>query len=528
MFSTPKSTTVESAPATRSFARMIRVPLNRVEGDLEIRAELRDSVVADAWSAGTMYRGFENMLTGRAALDGLVITPRVCGICSTAHLTAAVGALESITGVTPPPDALRIRNAALMAELLQSDVRQTILMFMPDFTNSAYTIEPFYDEAVRRYLPLQGASAIDAIRETKRIVEIVAILGGQWPHSAYMVPGGVLSLPSAADLTHCRCILTGFKSWYERRVLGCAIERWQAVRKRRDLEQWLEESDDHRRAEVGCLLRLGRAVGLDRIGAGPNRYLSVGGLPMPPGSAVRVSHGDETRLIPAGYANGRKVKAFKETEISEDVSHSWSGSYSGMRHPRQGETRPSDPLEQTEKYSWAKAPRYAGEPVETGPLAERIVAGDALFRELCDPQPNALVRQLARLTRPAALIPAMERWLEEIAPDQSYYADGPTPEDGEGAGLTEAARGALGHWLKLAGGKIQHYQIITPTAWNGSPRDEHGRRGPWEQALIGTRVRDPENPVELGHVIRSFDPCLVCTVHAVTAKGNAKAGMLIR
>jgi len=110
---------------------------------------------------------------------------------------------------------------------------------------------------------------------------------------------------------------------------------------------------------------------------------------------------------------------------------------------------------------------------------------------------------------------AMEQWFSEITPDGSFYIPAPTIVEGEGFGTTEAARGALGHWVKIANARIQHYQIITPTAWNGSPRDSQDVRGPWEEALIGTPVRDPENPVELGHVIRSFDPCLVCTVHAI-------------
>ena len=69
--------------------------------------------------------------------------------------------------------------------------------------------------------------------------------------------------------------------------------------------------------------------------------------------------------------------------------------------------------------------------------------------------------------------------------------------------------------MKIADGKIERYQIITPTAWHASPRDSRGVRGAWEEALIGTQVKDPANPVELGHVVRSFDACLVCTVHAI-------------
>ena len=84
--------------------KTINVPLNRVEGDLEIRVEVDDSVVLNSWSSGTMYRGYEKILVGRGALDGLVITPRICGICGTSHLTAASRALDMIAGATPPGD----------------------------------------------------------------------------------------------------------------------------------------------------------------------------------------------------------------------------------------------------------------------------------------------------------------------------------------------------------------------------------------------------------------------------------------
>jgi hydrogenase large subunit len=114
------------------------------------------------------------------------------------------------------------------------------------------------------------------------------------------------------------------------------------------------------------------------------------------------------------------------------------------------------------------------------------------------------------------MLPAMDRWLSEISPEGSFYTRSPKIGEGTGYGLINAARGALGHWVEILDEKIHRYQIITPTAWNGSPRDSSHLRGPWEEALIGTPVRDPENPVELGYVIRSFDPCLVCTVHSLS------------
>ena len=125
------------------------------------------------------------------------------------------------------------------------------------------------------------------------------------------------------------------------------------------------------------------------------------------------------------------------------------------------------------------------------------------------------MRQLARIVRPARLLPLMEDWLDALDLGASFYRAAPEIGEGEAAGLVEASRGALGHWVRIAGGKIRHYQVIAPTTWNGSPRDANGRRGPWEEALIGTPVLDAHNPVEVGHVVRSFDPCLVCTVHAV-------------
>lgn len=502
-------------PTGCAVKRMLNISLNRVEGDLEIRVELQDGHVADAWSSGTMYRGFENILVGRSPLDGLVITPRICGICSTAHLTAAAKALDAITGIQPPPDAVRIRNLALMTELLQSDVRQTFLTFAVDFVNPAYRERPLFEEACRRYAPLKGETAIEVIRQTKRVIEIVAILGGQWPHSSYMVPGGVATVPSLADLLQCHHLLASYRSWYEARILGCPLERWHAVRSAVDLEAWLEESPTHRDSELGFFIRIARQIGLDQIGRGHANFVSFGQLDLPSGTHVQGDHGDSEPLVPAGFARGTDVGPFDQAKVTEDVAHSWYADQAGGRHPFVGQTQPYATGGEGTQYSWSKAPRYDGQPAETGPLAEMIIRRHPLFVDLLAHGPNAFVRQLARLVRPAELMPAMGQWLSEITPDGTFYNPTPAICEGEGFGLTEAARGALGHWVKVADAKIQHYQIITPTSWNGSPRDSDDVRGPWEEALIGTPVVDPENPVELGHVVRSFDPCLVCTVHAL-------------
>ena len=231
--------------------RIIRdIPLNRVEGDLEIRVELENNRIVDAWSSGTMFRGFENLLVGRGARDGLVMTPRVCGICSTTHLMAAARALDQIAGVSLPDNAIRLRNVALMAEHSQSDVRQSVLMFLPDFTADCYAAHSLYAEAVKRYAPLAGERCVDVVRQTKTLLEIIAILGGQWPHSSFMVPGGVTYIPPVAELNQCLHILKRYRSWYEQRVLGCSLQRWQDVQSAADLDAWLNEAEarEERRA----------------------------------------------------------------------------------------------------------------------------------------------------------------------------------------------------------------------------------------------------------------------------------------
>jgi hydrogenase large subunit len=497
---------------------ILDVPLNRVEGDLEVRLELTDGVVSDAWSSGILFRGFERMMIGRGALDGLVVTPRICGICSTAHLTAACRALDAIAAAEVGENAKRIRSLALMTEHIQSDMRHAFLMFTADFANPRYGQHSLYEEAVRRYRPLEGETVRQVIRETKKVLEVIAILGGQWPHSAFMVPGGIASHPSTGDLQQCRYLVNGYRQWYERQVLGCPLERWQEVRSAAELEAWMNECDSHRNSELGFYIRFSREAGLSNIGKGHGNFLSFGSQDAPESSGGY-------RIRP-GFAVGTQVTTFDQAKVAEHVSHSWYRDYEGGRHPFEGETKPYASGQEGQKYSWAKAPRYDGLPAETGPLAEMVVSSHPLITELLrDQGANVFVRELARLIRPALLLPVMEQWLQETLHDPHSFYSPPAPiEQGEGAGLTEAPRGALGHWVKVEEGKITHYQIIPPTAWNASPRDSAGVRGPWEEALIGTQIQDLENPVEVGHVVRSFDACLVCTVHTVV-KGKTGRGI---
>ncbi len=492
-------------------------PLNRVEGDLKIQVQVEKGTVTDARCVGTLYRGFENLLIGRRPMDALVIAPRVCGICSTAHLKAAAKALDMVYRAGVPDNAIRIRNVTLMVELLQNDIRHAFLLFMPDFLNPAYRSQPLHEEAAGRYQFLKGASTLRAIRETKRILEIVAILGGQWPHSSFMVPGGVVSLPSRNELAQCRYLLRNYRRWYERQVLGCCIEEWVEVDGPDRLETWLDQNESHRESEVGFFLRFARAAGLHELGRGCGNFVCFGAMELPRSTRVATATSRGGMVFPAGFLSAGLSEPLDQKKITEDVTHAWFQGGGRAIHPYNEVTQPYATGSEDDKYTWAKAPRYNGQPAETGPLAEMLLGGVPLFTGMvAESGPSVLARELARLVRSAYIIPLLDTWLEEtLSSPEVFYRDYEKLEHGRGFGLIEAARGALGHWVIIKDGTIEKYQIITPTAWNASPRCSGGRPGPCEQALIGTEIRDPDNPVEVDHIVRSFDPCLVCTVHAI-------------
>ena len=502
--------------------------MNRSEGDLEIHLEIDNETVTEARSVGTMYRGFENLLRGRSTLDGLVITPRICGICSTAHLKAAVKALDMIAGVRVPDDALRVRNLTLMAEQLQNDLRHTFLLFTPDFASPAYQGHSLFEEAVRRYRPLKGETVVPTIRETKKILEIIAILGGQWPHSSFMVPGGVVSVPGQNDINQCRSLLANFRHWYERRVLGCTLARWSDVKTLEDLDLWLHEKREHQESELGFFIRFSREAQLHKLGNGHQNFISFGAYEMPMNTGLKTPSGG-LYLFPPGFFNNGVMSPFDQEKITEDVTFSHFKSHGPFqiraRHPFEETTVIETPHVNNEAYSWGKAPRYDGYPAETGPLAELLMASNPLMEGFLNKDgPNVFLRQLARLIRPALLLPAMDCWLKETGVgNEIFYRKNEQRENGRGFGLVQAHRGALGHWVTLEEGKISEYQVITPTTWNASPRDGKNIRGPWEEALVGTLINNPAHPVEIEHTIRSFDPCMVCCVHAVDGHNKRPA-----
>jgi Ni,Fe-hydrogenase I large subunit len=497
--------------------KTVQIDLNRVEGDVDFQLELEDGKVADARCIGSLYRGFEQILLGRKPMDSLVITPRICGICGTAQLNAAVSALEHLGRIPVPPAAIRIRNLCLMAETVQSDLRQSFLFFTADFCHPKYLSLPLYEKARAAFLPFQGRVYRDALEHSRRILEIIALFGGQWPHSSYMVPGGVTTPANSRHIIDSLSLLNKLTRWFEQAVIGTQLDAWLAIQSADEFFTWLTAKEAHADSAIGLFTRMSREIGLHRLGLGTPHMISYGAYDDPEDADIFSPH--RKRLFKAGFLNGDTgiVEPFDQGEIAEHVRYSWFLSYPGGRHPFQGQTIP-DYQPHSDRYTWCKAPRYQNKVVQTGPLADALIDGEPLIRSLYQAEGgNAWLRQFARLRRTARLLQTMSKMLHALAahPDDPHIltpAEKDLP-DGEGFGLVTAARGALGHWLQIKDGVISRYQVVTPTAWNASPKDSEGRHGHWESSLLGLTVEDPDDPVEIGHIIRSHDPCLVCTVH---------------
>ncbi len=510
-------------------------PVGRVEGDLDVRVDLQDGVVVNAWTSAELFRGFEIILRDKDPQAGLVVTPRACGICGASHLTCAAWALDTAWGTEVPRNAILARNLGQLTESLQSLPRHHYGLFMIDATNKNYRNSPYYEEAVRRWAPFTGSNYELGVTISGRPVEIYALLGGQWPHSSYMVPGGVMCAPTLTDITRAWSILEHFrKNWLEPVWLGCSLERYEEIQSYDDFMAWLDEKPEHANSDLGLYWRMGLDIGLDQYGKGVEKFVSWGYLPHEDKYNRPTIEGRNAalRMKSGVYDSATDTHQLMDQSFTrEDVQHAWYDEPGGL-HPFDRTTRAvqKNEADPNGKYSWAVAVRHdqAGR-LEAGPLARQLICGgshgepfqwtDPLVLDMYKKMGGAsvLLRHFARMHEAKVIYREIEHILRELRLNDPWYIK-PTEKDGRGWGATEAIRGALCHWIEVEGGKIKNYQIIAPTTWNVGPRSNDGARGPIEEALIGTPIADASDPVEVGHVCRSYDSCLVCTVHAHDAK----------
>ncbi|MGC2855894.1 nickel-dependent hydrogenase large subunit [Novispirillum sp. DQ9] len=465
------------------MSRLVMGPFNRVEGDLEVHLDIADGVVRDARVSAPLYRGFERILQGRAPLDALAIAPRICGICSVSQSMAAARALETLAGVEVPPNGRLAADLVLACESVADHLTHFHLFFMPDLARATYAGRPWHGHAAERFTAIKGAAAAEFLKARAEFLHLMGILAGKWPHSLALQPGGTTKPVDMGEQVRLLSILAGFRAFVETRLIGDRLERFTALDSAEALAAWATEAPPES-SDLRFFLNVADDLGFARLGRGQGRFLSHGGIF---GGGV--------------WDGGGAVSPLRPDAIAEHLAHAWM---SGPDMPD---------ADKPDAYSWCKAPRLDGAVMEVGALARQVIGGHPLARALAATE-GATVRSrvLGRLLETARLLPMMEAWVRALRPREPFCATARLPDSGAAAGLVEAARGALGHWMTVEHGRIRSYQIIAPTTWNFSPRDDAGVPGAVEQALVGTPAEDG-TPVAVQHVIRSFDPCMACTVH---------------
>ena len=478
-------------------------PITRIEGHMAIEAVMDNGVVKDAKSAGTLFRGFEIILQGRDPRDANRLTQRICGVCPTAHATASAFCLDDAFGLTDkiPDNGKLLRSLIFGANFLQSHILHFYHLAALDYVDAVSVVgdlAPFVPRYEGDYRVSGEANAelvnhyIRALDIRRKSQEMLSIFGGKMPHNVAIVPGGATEKPTEDKITNFLWRLNEIRDFVDNNYIPDVIAVAKAY------SDYFE------------------------IGQGCRRVLAYGGFDLPTG-----------QLFKSGVVSpDLQAEAFAKENITEDVKHSWYVDSASGKNPAQGETKPE--LKKKGAYSFLKSPRYKGEVCEVGPLARMVcnyVQGDAKVKELVDSLLgqfgagvdalfSVLGRHGARALEAKLIGDAMVDWLQALKPGEPTIVESNIPETGDGAGLTEAPRGSVGHWITIKDKKTDRYQVITPTAWNASPKDDKDQPGAVEQALIGTKVKDRANPFELVRIVRAFDPCLACSVHLLDVKKN--------
>ncbi|MDD9301782.1 MAG: nickel-dependent hydrogenase large subunit [Desulfobacter sp.] len=458
-------------------------PVTRIEGHLKAEVEVKGGVVVDARLTGGMYRGFEQILNGRDPRDATQITQRICGVCPTAHATASALALDDAFGVELTDNGRIARNLILGANFIQSHILHFYHLAALDYVNGPDTapfIPRYKNNDVRLPANINKVGVdqyLEALEMRKICHEMVALLGGKMPHVQGIVVGGSTEIPT-------------------REALNKYAERFKRVK------------DFVMEKYVPLIYLLAGPYGdLLKTGVGHKNLISWGVFP--------TDNKGNTLLKPGVYTDGKDYDV-DPAMIKEFVKYSWFEDSTTGLNPTKGQTRP-DPYKDG-AYSFIKAPRYNGKPHEAGPLARmwatnpdlskagQTALGVQKFRDIGAAGFSILGRHVARAEETALVCMAVEEWLSQAQPGKETFVPAEIPKNAEGLGMTEAPRGALLHYVDIKDSVISNYQITSATIWNANPRDDMGVRGPIEESLIGVPVPDIENPVNVGRLIRAYDP----------------------
>ena len=555
-------------------------PITRIEGHLRIEAIIdENNVITDAYSSSTMFRGIEEILKGRDPRDCGLLAMRICGVCTGTHYQRSIEAVENAFSVTIPKNARLVRNliqGALylhdhvvhfyhlhaldwvdITKALEADPKATVAeaqkwagLSGQRAWNASEDVYIQVKERVQKYIK-QGRLGIfgnsywgsegfkltpeqnliglshylDALELQRDLAKMMAIFGGKNPHPQSFVVGGVTCVQDIKN--------------------PARIAEFKQLLKRG--RKFIKE------AYLPDVYMAGTMYGeeaLNGTGGGLGNYMSYGGF-----NLDDLPFYKSKKLFPAGIVKNKdlsKVYEVDEAKITEDVTHAWYKGNTNL-HPFDGVTEPNYTgfgkkenniayLDTQNKYSWIKSPLYNDERMEVGPLARMVVgfaSNDELIKKyvtnfLTNANLPATVlfstvgRTAARAIESELMADVMMDWVDELAlnaanGDLSTWTEfdfNTVAKDAKGIGLEEAPRGALGHWVKIKDGKVVNYQTVVPSTWNAAPRDYKGRMGAYEAALIGTKVANVEQPLEILRTIHSFDPCIACAVHLIDTNGK--------
>ncbi len=562
--------------------RIVIDPITRIEGHLRIEASLdENNVIKQAYSSGTMVRGIETILKGRDPREAWAFAQRACGVCTTVHSFASIRSVEDALKIKVPKTANLIRNLMIAQQYVHDHVMHFYHLHALDWVDvvSSLQADPDATASIQQSIsPWPNASPSYFAGVQKKVQSIVdsgqlsIFANAYWGHPAYKLPPEINLLAVAhylealdwqKDATKIHTIFGG-KNPHPNFVVG-------GVPMPIDLN-----SDTALNAErlsiisdsIDSMITFVDQVYLPDLLAIAPYYLEYGGIGEGLGNFLTwgefpgEDNWDTSKfLVPRALILDRDLANIQEPDpndfklMQEYITHSWykygDGDGVGL-HPWNGETAfnytgpkpPYELLDVEQKYSWLKSPRWAERPIEVGPLA-RVLAmyatGHAQTKELVDLVLKTLdvpiTAVFSTLGRTAARAIETKVFADSL---RTYYNDlvaeisaGNTdtfngekwephtwPANAQGFGYMEAPRGALGHWIVIQGGRIENYQMVVPTTWNGSPRDHLGQPGAYEASLVGTRLEKPEWPLEILRTIHSFDPCMACAVHMVDASGK--------
>ena len=481
-----------------SSTRRLLGPFSRVEGDLEVQIEVEHNQVTRAWVNSPLFRGYEQILHGKDPLDALVYTPRICGICSVSQSVAAAQAIAAAQNLQPCPNGELATNLILSTENMADHLTHFYLFFMPDFARDEYQNKSWFDDTVTRFKAMKGTAASQVLPARASFLHLTGILAGKWPHSLAIQPGGTTRSIESSERIRLNTLIRSFREFLETTLFGVTLEQISELDSEDALLELIEQNPN---SDFAHFLRISRDLKLTDLGRARDQFMSYGAYTL-----------GSDHLFKSGIWH-QQYSFLDSTQIREDLSQSWLKSQSEPKHPFKGSTIPD--TDETRGYSWCKAPRLDGQVMEVGAIARQMVNGHPLIQSLVSKYgANVQNRVVARLLELALVIPQMENWVRALTPGEEFCKFQAIPDEAQGAGMVEAARGSLGHWLSIKNGRIINYQIIAPTTWNFSPRDSEQQPGALEQALQGAIVDEGlNNNASIQHIIRSFDPCMVCTVH---------------